>query len=50
MRFQEEGREWRLPGILHADNLVLYGESEKDLRAMLGRFVEVCKRKGSESQ
>ena len=31
----KEGREGRLLGILHADDLVLCGESEKDLRAML---------------
>ena len=26
MRFQEEGREWRLPDLLYLDDLVLYGE------------------------
>ena len=25
----EEGREWRLPGLLYIDDLVLCGESEK---------------------
>ena len=25
--FQEEGREWRLPGLLYADDWVLCGES-----------------------
>ena len=30
VRFMEEGREWRLPGLLYADDLVLYGESEED--------------------
>ena len=39
----EEGREWRLPGLLYADDLVLCGESEEDLRAMVGCFVEVCR-------
>ena len=34
---EEEGREWRLPGILYADNLVLCVESE----AIVGCFVEV---------
>ena len=38
--------EWRLPGPLYADDLVLRGESEEDLRAMMGRFAEVCRRKG----
>ena len=44
VRFLEEGREWRLPYLLYADDLVLCGESEKDLRVMLGWFVEVCRR------
>ena len=46
MRFQEEGRESRLPGLMYADNLVLCGESEEDLRAIVGCFVEVCRRRG----
>ena len=46
VRFQEEGREWRLPGLLYADDLVLYGESEEDLRLIVGRFIEVCRRRG----
>ena len=40
----KEGREWRLPGFLYADDLVLWGESEEDLRGMVGWFVEVCRR------
>ena len=36
----KEGRQWRLPGLLYADELVLCGESEEDLRAMVGWFVE----------
>ena len=36
-------RERRLPGLLYTDDLVLCGESEEDLRAMMGRFVEVCR-------
>ena len=44
--FQEEGRKWRLPGLLYADDLALYGESEEDLMAMVGRFIEVCRRRG----
>ena len=31
----EEGRGWRLLALLYADNLVLYGESEEDLRVRL---------------
>ena len=42
VRFQKEGRDWRLPGLLYADYLVLYGKSEEDLRPMVGRFAEVC--------
>ena len=42
----EEGREWRLPDLLYADDLVLYGESEEDLRVIVGCFAEVCKRRG----
>ena len=31
---------------MYADDLVLCGESEEDLRAMVGLFVEVCSRRG----
>ena len=41
VRFMKEGREWRLPGLLCADDLILCGESEEDLRVMVGRFVEI---------
>ena len=40
----EEEREWRLPGILYAYDLVLYGKSERDIRAIVGHFVDVCRR------
>ena len=43
--FLEDGGEWRLPGLLYADNLVLCGESEEDLRVMVGWFAEVCRRR-----
>ena len=46
VRFQEEGREWRLPCFSYADGLVLCGELEEELRAMVGRFVEVCRGRG----
>ena len=36
----------RLPGILYVDDLILCGESEEDLRAMVRDFVEVCGRRG----
>ena len=37
----KEGREWRFPGLFYADDLVLYGKSEIELRAVVGHFVEV---------
>ena len=39
--------ESRLPGLSYADNLVLCDESDEDLSAMVGRFVEVCRRRKS---
>ena len=39
VRFLEEGREWRLTGLLYADDLVLKW-------AMLGYFAELCERRG----
>ena len=30
-----------MPGLLYADDLILCGESEEDLRAMMGHFVKV---------
>ena len=44
VRFLEEVRMWRLHGLLHANDLVLYGMSEEDLMAMEGCFYEVCRR------
>ena len=38
-----DGREWRLPSLLYAD--VACGESEEDLREMVGRFAELCRRR-----
>ena len=35
-----------MPGLFYADNLVFCGELEEDLKAMLGHFVEVCRRGG----
>ena len=36
-----DGRDWRLPGLLYAYDLVLCGESEEDLKAMVGQFASV---------
>ena len=38
--FLEDGREWRLPGLLNANDLVLCDQSEEDLRVMVRRFPE----------
>ena len=35
-----------MPGLLYADDLVLCGELEEDLRKMVEHFVEVCRRRG----
>ena len=37
----KEGRELGLPGLFNADDFVLCGESEEDLRAMVASFVGV---------
>ena len=38
--------DWILPSLLYVDNLIMCGESEEDLRAIVGRFDGVCKRRG----
>ena len=38
LRFLEERREWRLLGLLYADDLVLCGESKEKLKVMVGRL------------
>ena len=42
----EERNEISGDFILYADDLVLCDELEEDLRAMVGCFVEVCRRRG----
>ena len=44
--FLEGERGWRLSDLLHANNMVLCGESEKDLGKMVGRFFEMGRRRG----
>ena len=46
VNFLEDGREWSLPGLFYADDFVLCGESEEDLRVMVGRFAMVCRGRG----
>ena len=45
VRFLEEGKEWRLLGLLYADDMVLCHESEEDLNVRMEWFIEVCKRR-----
>ena len=41
--FLKEGREWRMPIILYADDLALCGESEEDMEVtMIGRDYSMC--------
>ena len=40
-----DGKDWELPGLLNTGDLVLCGESEEDLRVMVGVFAEVCRRR-----
>ena len=42
----EDGREWRLPSLFYAEDLILCGESEEDVKVMVGWFAEVFRRKG----
>ena len=43
--FLEDGREWRLLSFLYADDLVVRGDSEDDLRVTVGRFIKVYRRR-----
>ena len=45
VRFLEEGREWKLPCLLYAYDLVLCGELEEELRVVVECFVNVCRRR-----
>ena len=44
VRVLEEGRQWKLPGHLSADDLALCGESEEDMKVMVGCFVNLCRK------
>ena len=35
-----------MPGFFYADDLVLCGESEEDLKVMVKWFAEMCRRRG----
>ena len=41
-----DGKEWRLPSLLCANDLVLCSESEEDMRVMVGQFLEVYRKRG----
>ena len=45
MRFMEERRELRLPGLFYVDDLVFCDESKEELKVMVESFVEVFRRK-----
>ena len=40
------GKEWRLPGLLYASDLVLCDELGEDLRKLVRHFPEVCRGRG----
>ena len=42
----EDWREWISLSLLYANDWAICGESEEDLRPMVGRFAEVCRRRG----
>src|SRR5678816_3403816 len=44
VRMMENEREWRVPYLLYADDLILCGESEECLRGLVEGFGRVCKR------
>ena len=44
VRFQEEGREWRLPSLLYGNDLILCSELKEELRALVGHFAEIYRR------
>ena len=46
MRLGRRGENGDYLDLLYADDLVLCGESKEDLRAMVGWFVEVCRKRG----
>ena len=46
MSFLKDEREWKLIDLLYADDVVLCDEWLEDLRMMVGRFAEVCRRRG----
>ena len=35
-----------MPGLFYADDLVLCDEAKEDLRTIVGRVIEVCRRRG----
>ena len=40
MRFLEDERVWRLPGLLYADDYIICSESDKDLRVMVDSMLK----------
>jgi hypothetical protein len=46
VRMMENGREWKVPCLLYADDLALCSESEEGLQRLVEGFGRVCKRRG----
>ena len=45
-RERERERDWRLAVLLYADDPILRGEPEEDVRVIIGCFIEVRKEGG----
>lgn len=46
MKLIENEREWSVPCLLYAVDLILCSESKENLRVLVERFFRVCKRRG----
>ena len=46
MKLIENEREWSVPCLFYAVDLILCSESKENLRVLVERFFRVCKRRG----
>ena len=46
VRFLEEGRRWKLPCLLYAYDLAFCGNSDREIKEMVRRLVEVYEIRG----
>ena len=46
VKFSEKGREWRVPDLMYADDLVLCSELKEELKVMVGQCNEVYEIRG----